>query len=184
MTRPPWIHRWHSICDGIAHSHIPVGSNPHHIMNTTGQHTDTMEKCIDTCNSLLRGELSAIETYGQAIEKYADEPVVDELRRIHSEHTDSALRLSANVRDMGGKPDTDSGAWGVFAAAIQGTANLFGNGSAIESLQRGEEMGCNGYEEALRENDLLPECAKMIREELLPRTRRHVADLEQLSQST
>ena len=37
-------------------------------MNTT-----TTDKCIEACNSLLRGEISAIETYNQAIEKFRNE---------------------------------------------------------------------------------------------------------------
>jgi hypothetical protein len=104
-------------------------------MNSTNEH------CIDVCNSLLRGEISAVETYSRAIEKHASSPVVEELRRIRSEHTRAANLLSANVREMGGEPERDSGAWGMLTAAIQGTANLFGPESAVESLQKGEEIG-------------------------------------------
>jgi hypothetical protein len=142
----------------------------------------TNEKCIEVCNSLLRGELSAVETYGQAIEKHAASPVAEELRRLRIEHTQAAERLSANVRSMGGVPDTGSGAWGAFAATVQGTANLFGPGSAIESLQRGEESGRKDYQDALVDDDVMPECKTMIREELLPRTIAHIAALETLSQ--
>lgn len=37
---------------------------PFQLMNTIHDH------CINVCNSLLRNELYAVETYGQAIEKY------------------------------------------------------------------------------------------------------------------
>ncbi|MEO5714055.1 MAG: DUF2383 domain-containing protein, partial [Luteolibacter sp.] len=94
-------------------------------MNSLNDH------CIAICNSLLRGELSAVETYGQALETQAEAPVADELRRIRAEHAKSAARLSANVRQMGGTPGKDSGAWGIFAVAIQGAADLFGATSAL-----------------------------------------------------
>lgn len=141
------------------------------------------DHCIHICNRLLRGELSAVETYGQAIDKYAGSPVVGELRRIRSEHSLSATRLSANVRTMGGKPEKDSGAWGLFAQTIQSAANLFGTESAIESLQHGEESGLKDYEAALADDEVMAECKELIREKLLPPVLTHIASLEKLEQS-
>ncbi|MEP2775519.1 MAG: DUF2383 domain-containing protein [Luteolibacter sp.] len=138
------------------------------------------ESCIETCNSLLRGELSAIETYSKAIEKYPGPPATAELTRIQSEHRRSADRLAANVREMGGTPDTDSGAWGTFAKAVQGAANLFGAESAIESLQRGEEHGRDEYTDALENDSVMDACKNMIRTELLPRVESHIRTLERL----
>ncbi len=145
-------------------------------MNATSEH------CIKSCNSLLRGELSAIQTYGQAIHKYPDDAVTDELRGIRSDHIRSANLLSDHIRDMGGDPETDSGAWGTFATAVQGAANLFGAGSAMESLQKGEETGRKDYQEALLDEDVMPEVKTLIREELLPPVQRHIATLESLEQ--
>lgn len=140
------------------------------------------EKCIKTCNSLLRGELSAVETYGKAIEKYPTTPVTAELTRIQSEHRESANTLAANVREMGGTPETDSGAWGAFANAVQSAANLFGTESAIESLQNGEEHGRNDYRDALESKDVMDSCKTMIRTELLPRVDNHIKVLERLEE--
>ncbi len=144
--------------------------------------TLTNEDCIKSCNSLLRGELSAVETYAKAIEKYPSTPATPELTRIQSEHRQSANRLAQNVRDMGGVPETDSGAWGTFANAVQGAANLFGTESAIESLERGEEHGRKEYEEALNCQHVMPECKVMIRTELLPRVEKHLAVLGRLEE--
>lgn len=140
------------------------------------------EACIKTCNSLLRGELSAVETYNKAIAKYPESPVTSELTRIKTEHQQSADRLSANVREMGGVPETDSGAWGVWAKTVQSTANLFGAESAIESLQKGEEHGRGDYEDALEDDDVMAACKTMIRTELLPRCESHIATLERLEE--
>ena len=141
------------------------------------------EHCIEVCNGLLRGELSAIETYEQAIEKHSDSPAATELRRICSEHSRAANRITANVRQMGGEPEEGSGAWGVLANAVQGTANLFGAGSALESLKRGEESGRQDYQDALLDDDVMPECKQMIRDELLPPVIEHIASLERLEQT-
>ena len=144
--------------------------------------TTINEECIKVCNKLLRGELSAIETYGKAIEKYSSKPVTPELTRIQSEHRQSATTLAANVREMGGEPETDSGAWGTFANAVQSAANLFGAESAIESLQRGEEHGRDDYQDALEDDNVMDVCKTMIRTELLPRVTNHIAVLERLEE--
>ena len=140
------------------------------------------EDCIKACNSLLRGELSAIETYAKAIEKYPATPVTAELTRIQAEHREAATKLASNVREMGGVPDTDSGAWGVFAKAVQGAANLFGTESAIESLQKGEEHGRRDYMDALEDDDVMTDCKAMIRSELLPKVENHIRVLEALEE--
>jgi len=140
------------------------------------------EDCIKSCNSLLRGELSAVETYSKAIEKYPATPVTAELTRIQTEHREAANKLAANIREMGGVPDTDSGAWGVFANSVQGAANLFGTDSAIESLQRGEEHGRNEYRGALENEDVMDSCKRLIRNELLPKVDNHIKILERLEE--
>ncbi len=144
--------------------------------------TQTNEDCIKTCNSLLRGELSAIETYSKAIEKYPATPVISELTRIQTEHREAANKLAANVREMGGVPDTDSGAWGVFANSVQSAANLFGEDSAISSLQRGEEHGRDDYRDALESEDVMDSCKRLIRNELLPKVDNHIKVLERLEE--
>ncbi len=146
-------------------------------MNTNTEH------CVKVCNSLLRGELSAVETYSLAIVKHPNSAVTEEFRRIRTEHSRSAARLSANIRDMGAEPDKDSGAWGIFATAVQATANLFGPESALESLQRGESMGLKDYQEALLDDGVMDSCKIMIREELVPRVQEHLALLETFEQA-
>ncbi len=140
------------------------------------------EGCIKVHNKLLRGELSAIETYSKAIEKYPSSSATPELRRIQSEHRQSANTLTANIREMGGVPETDSGAWGVFANAVQSASNLFGEESAIESLQRGEEHGRDDFETALEDDDVMDTCKETIRTELLPRVQEHIVALEGLEE--
>ncbi|MGQ0539627.1 MAG: hypothetical protein ACT4R6_11805, partial [Gemmatimonadaceae bacterium] len=59
---------------------------------------------VGQLNSLLRGEISARETYQQAISKFGTEGRgdVEVLREIALEHGDAVQRLSDAVRDAGG----------------------------------------------------------------------------------
>lgn len=138
---------------------------------------------IAICNKLLRGELAAVETYGQAIMKYDTSPDADELRRIRLEHSRAAQLLSANVRAMGGHPTPDSGAWGLFVSAVQGTANLLGEDSALESLKQGEELGRQDYEDALQDENVMENFRILIRTELLPPVMKHIATFEAREQA-
>jgi uncharacterized protein (TIGR02284 family) len=145
--------------------------------------TTHTEHCIDVCNSLLRGEISAIETYTQAIEKFRDDPEAAFLEGFRRDHIDSANRLRENVRDMGGEPSNDSGVWGTWAKAVEGTAKVLGDSAALKVLQEGEEHGRKEYEAALENDDVLPTCKEMIRVELLPRQLSHIARLRGLRQT-
>jgi uncharacterized protein (TIGR02284 family) len=141
-----------------------------------------MHTTTDTLNELLRGELAATETYQQALAKVGNEPGADELRHIHKEHREAANTLRQHVRHFGGKPDQDSGAWGAFAKAVEGTAKVFGNAAALTALKEGEESGIRSYEDALQDEGLPAECRNLIRTDLLPQTRAHIPVLDRLMQ--
>ena len=99
---------------------------------------------IDMLNSFLRGELSAVETYTQAITKMADNPIpaLAENMDCH-QHRVEALRRE--IISLGGKPDQTSGAWGAFTELIEGGAALFGRGTALAALEVGEDRGLAQY---------------------------------------
>lgn len=134
----------------------------------------------DTLNSLLRGELAAIETYRQAEEKFAGEMEAESLRRVNSEHHQAAQQLRQHIHLMGGDASESSGAWGTFAQLIEGSAKLFGKTAALKALKEGEEHGINSYESALEDDDLPTECQNLIRDTLLPRCREHIMTLDRL----
>lgn len=141
-------------------------------MNTTDTNTET-------CNSLLRGELSAIETYTQAIGKFADHSDGSLLDRIRAEHEAAAASLRAIVGEGGEEPATGSGPWGAFATAVEGAATLLGESPALAVLQKGEEHGISEYEEALAAKDVDESVKHLIRDKLLPAQRNHIAALKQ-----
>jgi uncharacterized protein (TIGR02284 family) len=142
---------------------------------------DTGE-AVRQLNSLLRGEISAAETYAQGIDKIADSDKAGAnaglLRQIQEDHGRTAQMLRERVRSLGGEASDSSGAWGAWAKTVQGTMNLFGDKSALKSLKEGEEHGLKDYQEAL--DDVDPESAHLIRGQFIPQQQRHIDTLDQL----
>ena len=95
----------------------------------------------DWLNRLVRGELAAIETYQQALEKMRDAPEATELQAIEADHRGAVRTLKDQVLQHGGTPDDHSGAWGTWAKLVEGTARIFGNTAALEALRQGEQHG-------------------------------------------
>lgn len=138
------------------------------------------DKCIDACNSLLRGELSAIETYGQAYDKFegqTEAPVIHDLRASHAINADL---IRQHILSMNGAPSTESGAWGMLANAIEGVATLVGESASLQALIAGEEHGVSDYESALENEDVMEEMKNIIRTQLLPVLHANIAKLKAL----
>jgi hypothetical protein len=138
------------------------------------------QHAIERLNALLRGELSAVESYQQALQKTGEDADAVQLRQLHQDHIEAANILRLQVHQQGGEPDHGSGAWGVFAQAVERTASLFGNTAAMKALRAGEERGIKDYERALQDNNIPSDSQLLIRSDLLPRTRTHIHVLERL----
>ena len=136
--------------------------------------------CIDACNKLLRGELSAIETYSQAQDKFHNQPEEEVLVKIRSFHSSNANKLREHIVSMHGKPSDSSGAWGTFAKAIEGGAKLLGETAALQALIAGEEHGIQEYQDALKDTEVMAEIKEVIRRDLIPDLRSNVSALQQL----
>ncbi len=141
----------------------------------------TIDHAIEVLDSLLRGELSAVETYSQAIHKFPDSAAHGKLQDIRADHLESVETLREIIADLGGNPSTDSGAWGGFAKSVEGVAAVFGDSLAMSALKQGEEHGIGEYEDALADKGLDSEVKAVIREDLLPPLRVHLVDLKALT---
>ena len=111
----------------------------------------------DELNSCLRGELAAIETYEQALEKsrseYGNDPKFEQLEKMLRNHEQAATLLQSLVRQTGGEPDTDSGAWGTWANTVMGASRLLGDKAALKALKEGEESGIKQYRGLVDDTD-------------------------------
>jgi bacterioferritin (cytochrome b1) len=96
-------------------------------------------------NKFLRGELSAVETYRQAIDRLAASACAADLTENKRSHEQRVEMLRNQVLRLGGTPADDSGAWGSFAKLIEGGAKLFGEKAAIAALEEGEDHGLKLY---------------------------------------
>lgn len=135
---------------------------------------------LTALNSLLRGEMSAIETYRQAIEKLGGSGSgVEELRGLQRDHRDAADALWHHIEQHGGKPAEGSGPWGTFAKAVEGTAKLLGNTAALKALKEGEEHGLKDYQDALEDKNLPADCQALLRG-LMEKQREHIVPIDRL----
>jgi hypothetical protein len=141
-----------------------------------------VKEWVDTLNSLLRGEQSAVETYDRAVSKLGPEskPEANELRRLNTDHRDAVTLLRRQIELHEGEPVSGSGPWGAWARTVAGTAQVLGDDSALKALKEGEEHGLKLYEDALSQKKLDPDCEEVVRSTLLPRTRAHVQELDRM----
>ena len=110
---------------------------------------------VRALNELLRGELSAVETYTQALLAIQDDPDArQDLEECQSSHQDRVLRLSAEIFDRGGQPARASGAWGFFAGLIERSATVLGARMAVGALEAGEDHGLKEYQDLLPKLEL------------------------------
>lgn len=124
--------------------------------------TETVEKL----NSFLRGEISAVETYRQALEKLGTKPEATALNDCMRSHAERATLLKAEIRRRGGEPAQDSGPWGTFAKLVEGGAKVFGEKAAIAALEQGEDHGRDDYKRDAAELD--SEARRFVEQHIIP----------------
>lgn len=134
--------------------------------NRDASGTVSNEKTVDTLNSFLRGELSAVETYRQAMEKITDANLRPKLEECSRVHQDAAAKLRNKVAQLGGKPSEGSGPWGAFAKLVEGGAKAFGVKAALAALEEGEDHGVRMYKKNL--DDLEPNTRSFVQNDLMP----------------
>jgi len=130
----------------------------------------TTQKIIDKLNEFLRGELSAVETYELAVKKVKHNDLGTSLRQLRDAHDERVSILRQKLRELAAEPAQSSGAWGAFAKAIQVSADLLGNKTAIAALEEGEDHGMKMYSDALAETE--PVLVDLISSTLLPAQRK------------
>ena len=138
---------------------------------------------ITQLNSLLRGEISAAETYAMAIKKLSESDNSRQsdcqcLRDMQEDHGRACQALRSRIRDLGGEASDSSGAWGAWAKTVEGAASIFGDKAALKALKEGEEHGLKDYSEAA--DDVDATSAALIASELVPAQQRHIMMLDQM----
>jgi demethoxyubiquinone hydroxylase (CLK1/Coq7/Cat5 family) len=135
---------------------------------------------VDLMNSFLRGEISAVETYRQALDKIdnpgATRSLLQQCMQSHQQRVDT---LRTQVQRLGGSPAQGSGPWGAFAKLVEGGAKLFGEKAAIAALEEGEDHGRDDYRRDVAK--LAGEARTFVTTNIMPeqeRTHRALSDLK------
>jgi uncharacterized protein (TIGR02284 family) len=136
---------------------------------------------VEKLNSFLRGEISAVETYRQALGSIKDEGLRRQLEACLADHEHRVQSIREKVEKLGGKPAEGSGPWGVFAKMVQGGADIIGDQAAIQVLEEGEDHGLNDYQRDLEE--VHGEARRFVRMELLPSQKRTHAAMSKLKRT-
>jgi rubrerythrin len=122
------------------------------------------DKSVEALNNILRGEISAVETYDQALEKLDDDAsIAEQLRQCRVSHQERVSLLRGEITRRGGQPAGGSGPWGAFAKLVEGSAKALGKKAAISVLEEGEDHGLKMY------RDDLPKLDEATRSTLAPR---------------
>lgn len=137
----------------------------------------------DELNKLLRGELSAIETYQQALEKeradFEQETAFQQLSSILRDHQQAAVQLRTEIQRVGGTPVDDPGAWGTWSKIVMATAKLFGDKAALKALKEGEESGLKDCEDMLQ-GGTVPSEVQLLIANLAAQQQAHIRVLDEL----
>ena len=141
--------------------------------------SDIRKNDLDTLNLILRGEISALETYASAMKKFTDEPTLTELSRLHGEHQETVSMLRDRVVELGGQPSEGSGWWGTFTTALVGGSKLLGPQTVLATLKQGEEHGTGEYQRAIADPKISSDLKAKFSTELA-KCHTHVSALETL----
>lgn len=102
-------------------------------------------EAIDTLNGFLGGEISAVESYKQAINNLDNAQLTAELKQLQTAHAMRAQKIRQKVEELGGEPVESSGLWGSLAQTATRGASAFGEQTALSALVEGERQGLAQY---------------------------------------
>ena len=138
-----------------------------------------MNTTVDKLNSFLRGEISAVETYRQALEKLNDKAEAPTLNDCMRSHEGRVQLLRQEIRRRGAEPAEGSGPWGAFAKLVEGGAKVFGEKAAIAAVEEGDDHGRDDYQRDVTELDA--EARSFVEQSIVPeqvRTHRAMSQLK------
>ena len=134
---------------------------------------------LDALISQCQGEIAAVDAYDRALKKFAGQPEEPTLAELREEHEDSITRLRKLIEDYGGKIPHEGGAWGSIANAVHTLTAMVNDEVPLQVLQKGEQIGVEGYEKALGDPELNDQDRQEL-SQLLARCRQHLDRLQHL----
>lgn len=123
-------------------------------METTPQPELVTRASVDKLQECLRSELSAVETYGLAIETPPLTSLHRTLQDILMSHARRTARLRERLLRLGAEPVMSASAWSAFVDALEMGTHLPDGRAAIAALEDGESRGLDLYEDSVEACDL------------------------------
>ncbi len=111
-----------------------------------------------------------METYSQCIGKADSPDISTSLSELQRSHQRRAELLRQRIQSLGGTPADSSGMWGSVAKMLEGGSRLFGEKSAISTLEEGEDRGRDDYRRDV--SKLSPDLQRFIQDEIMPEQQR------------
>ncbi|HHT90870.1 MAG: DUF2383 domain-containing protein [Bacillota bacterium] len=111
------------------------------------------QRCIDTLNELLKGELMAMEIYAETDDIQGDQQVMGMLDQFARDHKEHAQLLADRIRELGGTPVTGTGMAGAMVGLASKINALRGPAHLLKQLYDGEDKGIHAYEDRIDELD-------------------------------
>lgn len=137
-----------------------------------------IQKNVEQLNSFLRGEISAVETYRQALDALKSSAHSTKLSECMQSHEQRVAILTEQIRKLGGVPAQSSGPWGAFAKVVEGGAAALGEKTAIAALEEGEDHGNRDYKTDIQKLD--GEARSIVEQQVLPLQLRSHANMSAL----
>ncbi len=94
---------------------------------------------------ILCAEMSAVETYTQAIESFHHGDDIQQLEIARDCHVQRVDTLAGKLYELGGSPTESSGIWGKTARALDAGGEVVSDKEAVALLEKGEERGIQQY---------------------------------------
>lgn len=123
---------------------------------------------IDNLNSLLRSEISAVETYGQAFTHLQAFPCGDLIANREC-HRQRVALIASIIRQLGGTPETSAGMWSALARVVEHGPAPISERAIIAALEEGEKQAVVQYRQ---HGELDASSSQLIRTVLLSRQNR------------
>jgi hypothetical protein len=133
---------------------------------------------LDTCNTLLRGEIAAVEAYTVVLRRFNSSSKDPILERIRADHQANADLLERFISESGARPARGAGWWKGLVVAAKSAGTLFGESPVIKILQVVERCGSTRYQDALNSPDVANVAKRLIRNLLLPTVQPHQRQLQ------
>lgn len=133
-------------------------------------------------DELIRGEISAVESFRTVLGKIKDTSERSALEQMLQDHVQAVDKLKRYADARFESKAQTSGPWGAFTKAFAGGASFFGDKAALSALKVGEQHGIKEYQEAIKDDSINQEVRNLIQTELLPNQERHLQTINQYMQ--